>query len=135
MLLGVNFAALKVIKWGRTVIQVIRYSILILFLGALAACSGASGSSAAGESQNPSQQPAGASDPACGPMTGASCEVFLAVNAARADQGVMQGWMNSAGHRANILGDQFLSMGVGVAVNSQGVRYWVQCFSGMSPNN
>lgn len=42
---------------------------------------------------------------------------------------VMNAWMNSPGHRANILGSQFSGMAVGV-VKYQGVNYWVQIFIG-----
>ena len=40
---------------------------------------------------------------------------------------VVQGWMNSPGHRANILG-QFTHLGVGVYRNSAGVYHWAQLF-------
>lgn len=42
---------------------------------------------------------------------------------------VMNAWMNSPGHRANILSAQFTGMAVGV-VQYQGVSYWVQIFIG-----
>lgn len=41
---------------------------------------------------------------------------------------VMAGWMNSPGHRANILGKQYNQIGVGLAKNSQGQYYWTQVF-------
>lgn len=41
---------------------------------------------------------------------------------------VMKGWMNSAGHRANILNPEFASMGVGYVEDSSGTAYWVQLF-------
>lgn len=41
---------------------------------------------------------------------------------------VMNSWMNSSGHRANILGSQYTSMGVGYAVSASGKPYWVQVF-------
>ena len=41
---------------------------------------------------------------------------------------VMKGWMNSAGHRANILNDKFTAIGVGYHQNSKGVNYWSQLF-------
>ena len=41
---------------------------------------------------------------------------------------VMNGWMNSAGHRANILGSGYKDLGVGYAVSSSGTAYWVQDF-------
>ena len=40
---------------------------------------------------------------------------------------VMNAWMNSPGHRANILSTQFTGIAVGV-VQYQGVNYWVQIF-------
>jgi len=41
---------------------------------------------------------------------------------------VMNGWMNSSGHRANILGS-FTHLGVGLAYSSTGVPYWTQVFA------
>ena len=50
---------------------------------------------------------------------------------------VMNGWLNSAGHKANIENPSYTSIGIGVAANSQGVYYWTQDFgqgsSGGSP--
>jgi uncharacterized YkwD family protein len=43
---------------------------------------------------------------------------------------VMQGWMNSPGHRANILNASFTQIGVGVAKNANGQLYWTQQFIG-----
>ncbi|EPR09199.1 CAP domain-containing protein [Ruminiclostridium papyrosolvens] len=43
---------------------------------------------------------------------------------------VMKGWMNSPGHRANILKSSFTEIGVGVAKNSSGRLYWTQQFIG-----
>lgn len=43
-------------------------------------------------------------------------------------QAVMQAWMNSTGHRANILNPQFKEIGVGAAKTSSGVWYWTQEF-------
>ncbi len=40
---------------------------------------------------------------------------------------VMQSWMNSSGHRANILRRNYVSIGIG-CVTYKGVRYWAQCF-------
>ena len=42
---------------------------------------------------------------------------------------VMTGWMNSSGHRANILNANFDSIGIGV-VSENGVLYWTQVFTG-----
>lgn len=41
---------------------------------------------------------------------------------------VMNAWMNSPGHRANILGSQFGKVGVGVYKSAQGRYYWTQEF-------
>ena len=42
-------------------------------------------------------------------------------------QAVMQGWMNSEGHRANILSANFTTIGVGYVANG---NYWTQWFIG-----
>jgi uncharacterized protein YkwD len=42
-------------------------------------------------------------------------------------------WMNSAGHRANILNSKYISTGVGVKTNLNGRTYYVQCFTSASP--
>lgn len=41
---------------------------------------------------------------------------------------VMQGWMNSPGHRANILNPNFREIGIGVVTSSQGYLFWTQEF-------
>ena len=43
---------------------------------------------------------------------------------------VMTAWMNSEGHRANILNSSFTKIGVGVAQNANGQYYWTQQFIG-----
>ena len=43
---------------------------------------------------------------------------------------VMTGWMNSAGHKANILSKNYTEIGVGVAKKSDGTIYWTQQFIG-----
>ena len=43
---------------------------------------------------------------------------------------VMNGWMNSSGHRANILSSGYTRIGVGYAVDGGGTPYWVQIFAG-----
>lgn len=43
-------------------------------------------------------------------------------------QKVMEGWMNSSGHRANILNASYTSIGVGHYRNGSGVDYWTQLF-------
>lgn len=42
---------------------------------------------------------------------------------------VMQGWMNSSGHRANILKAEFKNIGVGYYVDSNGKAHWTQFFT------
>ncbi len=39
------------------------------------------------------------------------------------------GWMNSEGHRQNILTPEFQDIGVAVARNGKGERFWVQVFA------
>lgn len=46
----------------------------------------------------------------------------------RTPQEVMNAWMNSPGHRANILGANYNQIGVGVAKASNGTLYWTQEF-------
>ncbi|MCM1496009.1 MAG: DUF4214 domain-containing protein [Bacteroides sp.] len=41
--------------------------------------------------------------------------------------GVMELWMNSSGHRANILGSDYTSIGIGCFIQN-GMPYWVQVF-------
>lgn len=41
---------------------------------------------------------------------------------------VMNGWMNSPGHRANILNANYTEIGVGYVTDSNGTTYWVQHF-------
>lgn len=46
----------------------------------------------------------------------------------RTPEDVMDGWMNSSGHRANILNGTFTSIGVGYYVDGAGAAHWVQIF-------
>lgn len=46
----------------------------------------------------------------------------------RTPEEVMDGWMNSSGHRANILNGTFTSIGVGYYVDGAGAAHWVQIF-------
>lgn len=46
----------------------------------------------------------------------------------RTPQEVVTGWMNSPGHRANILSPSYTQIGVGLAKNSKGTNYWTQMF-------
>ena len=41
---------------------------------------------------------------------------------------VMNGWMNSPGHRSNIMNGSYTEIGVGLAKNKSGVCYWTQQF-------
>lgn len=43
-------------------------------------------------------------------------------------QDVMNSWMNSDGHRANILNSEFTKIGVGCVTDSNGVYHWTQLF-------
>jgi len=42
---------------------------------------------------------------------------------------VVDAWMNSPGHRANILSPNFSKIGVGYVTNSSGRPYWTQIFT------
>lgn len=44
-------------------------------------------------------------------------------------EAVMNAWMNSEGHRANILNPNFKKLGVGYRTNNQGTPYWTQLFT------
>ncbi|MGX6608133.1 CAP domain-containing protein [Micromonosporaceae bacterium Da 78-11] len=46
----------------------------------------------------------------------------------RSPQQVVTGWMNSSGHRANILNCSSVAVGVGVAYTAAGAPYWTQDF-------
>ncbi|WP_433789075.1 S8 family serine peptidase [Actinoplanes sp. CA-252034] len=46
----------------------------------------------------------------------------------RSPQEVVTGWMNSPGHRANILNCQSIAIGVGLATKADGTPYWTQVF-------
>lgn len=43
---------------------------------------------------------------------------------------VMNSWMNSSGHRSNILSSNFSQIGVGAAKDKNGTIYWTQMFIG-----
>ena len=47
----------------------------------------------------------------------------------RSAEQVMQDWMNSSGHRANILNKDYTLLGVGFAEGGSGGTYWVQLFT------
>lgn len=48
----------------------------------------------------------------------------------RTPEEAMRGWMNSSGHRANILNSSFTHIGVGHAVGGSYGNYWTQMFIG-----
>ena len=48
----------------------------------------------------------------------------------KSPQQVMNSWMNSSGHRANILNSNYTELGVGIAKSSNGTIYWTQMFIG-----
>ena len=47
----------------------------------------------------------------------------------RTPQQVMEGWMNSSGHRANILNANYKNIGVGYYQDENGIGHWVQLFT------
>ena len=64
---------------------------------------------------------------------GASGGGYMAENIAwgqRSAAEVMKAWMNSKGHRDNILNCNLKRIGVGYAVSESGKTYWVQDFNG-----
>ncbi len=46
----------------------------------------------------------------------------------RSAQEVVTGWMNSQGHRENILNSNYNQIGVGCVADSNGTLYWTQMF-------
>ncbi|GAB1475600.1 hypothetical protein MASR2M70_04320 [Bacillota bacterium] len=46
----------------------------------------------------------------------------------RTPDAVMDGWMNSPGHKANILNSSFTEIGIGYVTDAGGAGYWVQMF-------
>ncbi|MBO5336031.1 MAG: hypothetical protein J6A94_02730 [Lachnospiraceae bacterium] len=47
----------------------------------------------------------------------------------RSPEAVMKAWMNSSGHRANIMNANFTTIGVGYYRNANGTNYWCQLFT------
>lgn len=47
----------------------------------------------------------------------------------RSAEEVMQSWMNSDGHRRNIMNPEFEKLGVGIAYGGSYGIYWTQCFT------
>lgn len=58
------------------------------------------------------------------------CAENIARTGSPSAQGVMDAWMNSAGHRANILSPNLTHIGVGLVQGSDGRWYWTQNFGG-----
>ncbi|MGK7909965.1 MAG: CAP domain-containing protein [Synechococcus sp.] len=52
----------------------------------------------------------------------------------RSAASVVQGWMNSEGHRRNILNGSFTHMGLGTVANDFGRLYWTQVFAAGDPD-
>ncbi|MCZ9338405.1 CAP domain-containing protein, partial [Streptomyces sp. TRM76130] len=48
----------------------------------------------------------------------------------RSPAAVVEGWMNSPGHRANILKAEFTHIGIGLAGGGRAGTYWTQLFGG-----
>jgi uncharacterized protein YkwD len=63
---------------------------------------------------------------ACGYAAGGRAENIAYGHPSAAS--VMQGWLSSPGHRANIEGSSFRAIGVGVAAAGNGTLYWAQTF-------
>lgn len=42
---------------------------------------------------------------------------------------VVKAWMNSQGHRANIMNTNFNNIGIGLAIDQKGILHWVQLFT------
>lgn len=61
-------------------------------------------------------------------ITGRSVGENLAAGYAT-PEAVVQGWMNSQGHRENLLRSEFKRIGIGYGVNSSGKQYWTQIFT------
>lgn len=47
----------------------------------------------------------------------------------RSPEEVVNAWMNSSGHRANIMNPNFTTIGVGYYRNARGTNYWCQLFT------
>ena len=47
----------------------------------------------------------------------------------RSPEAVMNAWMNSSGHRANIMNPNFTTIGIGYYQNANGTNYWCQLFT------
>ena len=48
----------------------------------------------------------------------------------QSSEDVMNSWMNSRGHRANILNANYTKLGVGFCTGGRMGTYWVQSFTG-----
>ena len=62
-------------------------------------------------------------------ITYSSAAENIAQNNADDGGAVIAQWMNSAGHRANMLSPNYVRMGLGLAMNPQGQRFWTQDFT------
>lgn len=61
--------------------------------------------------------------------TGYSHGENIAANFSSNPEGAMNQWMNSAGHKANILSSSYTTVGIGCFTQG-GAVFWVQCFGG-----
>ena len=66
---------------------------------------------------------------ACGYTAGGGENIAYGYSSASA---VMQGWLRSPGHKANIERSSFRATGVGVATAANGTPYWVQTFGSVA---
>jgi len=57
-----------------------------------------------------------------------NCAENIAAGQGQTLADVFNGWMNSPGHRANILGKQFRDIGIGIASGSDNQTYYTQVF-------
>ena len=48
----------------------------------------------------------------------------------RSEEEVMNSWMRSRGHRANIMNKRFSHLGIGYAISEDGSPYWCVIFAG-----
>ena len=48
---------------------------------------------------------------------------------------VVEGWMNSSGHKATMMMNSFCYMGIGFYKSDNGMYYWTQEFASMNPNS
>jgi uncharacterized protein YkwD len=62
-------------------------------------------------------------------ITYGSAAENIAQNYSDSGDEVIQQWLNSPGHRANMLSTAFAKMGLGVVTAADGAKYWTQTFT------